>query len=354
MPEVQTLFQMVIKTASPDRGFVDRQHRRQKRRARNRKIGTIGLVAVVVAALITITLASAPGHRQRPAGSPTRSSIVPPVNAMTGPSFFVDLATEEASPLPGSIEDAGYQYPVSPDGSMFAFDPCCAGVRREAYVANIDGTGVRPISPDDMFAIAPRWAPVGTTVVYQGTNQQVGTGSVGNLFVTDVRTGIAVQVTRLDQSHTWSWWFLSPGFTADGKAIVFHLPRLSDHGEAWDLWTVPVTGGTKTLLRRNAAYGAYAPDGSLAYLAPFHGGSAGGNLWIVDGPTGTPRELVHGPRIEWPRWSPDGTRIVYVKSDHVYVVDVATGDSRRVAEGGVAEWFDDQTLVVGEGGCPGC
>jgi hypothetical protein len=73
---------------------------------------------------------------------------------------------------------------------------------------------------------------------------------------------------------------------------------------------------------------------------------AGGGLWLADPDAENPRRLVEGEGIWWPRWSPDGTRIAYSELGKIHVVDVATGATIEVAMGGVAEWFDDRTLVV--------
>jgi len=46
-------------------------------------------------------------------------------------------------------------------------------------------------------------------------------------------------------------------------------------------------------------------------------------------------------------WSPDGSRIVETASGKgIFVVDTATGDVTRVAEGTEAIWLDDHTLLV--------
>ena len=48
-------------------------------------------------------------------------------------------------------------------------------------------------------------------------------------------------------------------------------------------------------------------------------------------------------------WSPDGTRIASSGGGEIHVVDVATGESSHVADGNMAEWLDDHTLVVSTG-----
>ena len=48
----------------------------------------------------------------------------------------------------------------------------------------------------------------------------------------------------------------------------------------------------------------------------------------------------------WLRWSPDATRISYTDNGSIYVLNVATGSATKVAVGGNAEWFDNNTLIV--------
>ena len=59
--------------------------------------------------------------------------------------------------------------------------------------------------------------------------------------------------------------------------------------------------------------------------------------------------LVQG-NLGWLRWSPDGTRISYREGRSIYVLNVDTGSATKVAEGGNAEWFDDNTLIVAHPG----
>jgi Tol biopolymer transport system component len=181
--------------------------------------------------------------------------------------------------------------------------------------------------------------------VYQG--RDAASIGVGDIFVLDLATGTSRQVTDLGQQQH-QWWFLSPSFAPNGRSIIFHRPR--EQGPlVWDLWSVPATGGEASLVRRNAGFGVYSPDGgSIAYLSPIESDFTGTELLVAGVGGGTPRALVRSDGITWPRWSPDGTRIAYGRLGHIFVVDVSTGRSERVANGDVPEWFDDQTLIVGQ------
>jgi Tol biopolymer transport system component len=342
MPEVQEVFRMATQKIRPEPGFVDRQLAQQRRRARNRRNGAFALVVVlgVAAAVFMIRLAGGE-DRSQPA---VRPSPPPPEVVPDGP-YTIDLDTGEATPL--DLPDA-YGYAVSPDGAKLAYnsggDP---GTRGRVYVADADGTNVREITtPGVGDALGPAWSPDGSLLVFQG--HDFGR-QIGNLFVVEVATGQVRQVTDLGEG-TAEWWFLSPVFSPDGETILFQMARGSDLDTRWDLWSVPVAGGEPTIVRHDASFGVYSPNGqTIAYLdAPRDGRTSGwtSSLWIADADGGNPRLLVDG-EFDFVRWSPDGTRIAYSGDGQVHVVDVATGAVTTVADGGTGNWVDDDTLLIG-------
>jgi len=90
--------------------------------------------------------------------------------------------------------------------------------------------------------------------------------------------------------------------------VLFHLPRGKPGNEEWDLWTAPLTGGKPTLLRKDAGFAAYAPDGSIVLLDhPVE--FASDQIWVMDGDGCNARSLVNGETLalSWPSVSPDGT-----------------------------------------------
>ena len=353
MPELKEVFEMITKQTEPDLDSWKEQERRQRRTARNRRVGAFALVAAIgiVAGVIAINAIDTE-NRERTGGLPTR---VPEAST----HVFFDLSTGETRPLPSSLEGGG-TFAVSPDGDQMAFapwpDPIGDDRNLSVYIAGVDGSAARRVRPDPfgIDEINPRWSPDGT-IVFQGRNAR--TEELGNLYLLDPVSGTTTKLTDLPfgVSHHW---FMSPSFHHDGRVILFNLPRggndeASMDEQTWDLWTVPATGGEPTLVRRNAAHGSYSPtDGTIAYLRGprIKGGSFGAeSIWLADADGSDPRLLVHGTDLVWPRWSPDGTRIAYSDAGGVTVIDVATGDTSRVIDGGSPEWVDDHTLIVERG-----
>ena len=143
-----------------------------------------------------------------------------------------------------------------------------------------------------------------------------------------------------------------PRWTADGSAVVYSTNRTGN----WQLWTIPADGGEPSPVRANRHTEWQAdesPDGrTLAFLSNQDGSEA---LWLLEQSTGALRALVRHERrtiMGNPDWSGDGKRIVFSsnwRSGHqIYVVDVAGGEARRISPVGGCEprFSPDGTKVV--------
>jgi hypothetical protein len=285
-------------------------------------------------------------------GSPAMSSA--PGATATTPAFTsswskVNLETGAVTRVTASKATSGPFYVVSPDHKKVAYNPCCDW-KTPAFLANVDGTDVQELTAGGLDGVGEAWSPDGSQVVYQ---QRDGSGdALGGLFLQNVATGQRTRVTNLGPKQ-WGWWFTFPSFSSDGKSVLYQLPKgplPNGDNRNWNLWSVPVTGGKPTLVQRNAGWGGYSPNGRwLAYLSPVRHDFSGGGLWIARLHGGTPRALVRGGSLLWPRWSPNGAQIAYVDGSYVYVADVATGSTRKVARGAQPEWLNSHTLIVSGG-----
>jgi len=340
MPELKEVFEMTTKQVEPDVDAWREQEKHQRRSSRNKRIGAFAVAAAIgLVAVVFVLVNRTEPSTNTPAANPSPR----PLPEFSVPSL-VDLQTGGATPLPQSLH-GGSLYFTSPDRTMLVINSCCSPPN-PVSIANVDGTGVRQVTPDGIDGFGARWSPDGSLLVYQGRN--ASSSEIGNLFVVDVATEEVTQITDLDPAFYGSWALL-PSFSADGQTIIFHMPRgpNDDVSTRWDLWSVPVAGGEPTLVVRKASMGVYAPDGgTLAYLDSPRGDWTSSRLVVAGVDGSDPRLLVQADRIAFPRWSPDGTRIAYTDADGIHVVDVSTGEASLVAEGGTSDWFGDDTLVV--------
>ncbi len=339
MTEIKELFDMVTNKTEPDLDSWKDQETRQRRTVRNRKLGAFAVAAAIVAiAVVAVaTLRDGGGDAQTPAGSPTE---VP-----TGVGFatsLVDIDTGERTAGPAISGEPAELDRVSPDGTMIAYTT--EDTIHHVWVANIDGTEKREITPSNLSGYAPSWSPDGSTLVFQGrtsdTNQQVG-----QLYLADVVTGELTTLTDLEPMNS-GWWIIFAEISPDGRTVLFHLPRNGSHPE-WDLWTIPITGGTPTLLREDAGFGSYGPDGTIVFL-DHPEDLAAQSIWLMDADGSNARVLVEGGTYWWPEISPDGTRVAYEEDQTVFVAEVATGRTTEVTTGQHSGWFDDDTLILSD------
>jgi Tol biopolymer transport system component len=354
MPDLREVFEMTTKQmGEPDVDSWREQEKRQRNANRNKKVGAIALAAAIVLVAVVWIVGIREGEDTiTPADESGR------VASISGP-FSLDLRTGEKTPLPEAIVPEGVDYGVSvfytasPDGTRIAYNTCHPGgcsTADEMAVADIDGSDVRNVRlPEGLNGYAPHWSPDGTKIVYQ---LRRGSASdhpdLGNLFVQDLSSGQTTQLTDLERS-TAGWWFMSPSFSPDGRSVIFHLARDSSATTKFDIWSVPVTGGEPTLMLRNALFPMVLPDGEgIAFVKPSGFDLSGDRISIEDA-EGSRRTLVEANvAIAFPTISPDGSGIAYQDGGSIYVVDVSTGESSKVADGNYdnAAWLDNDTLIV--------
>jgi len=278
------------------------------------------------------------------------------------------------------------QVRLSPDGRLAVYALQEAAAHRDSYVHSIwavlaDGSGVpRRLTRGAWHDTSPRISPDGRQMA----------------FLSDRRTHVEPD-PELDR----------PGAAPNGRAAetpgaapkgedavqVYFLP-LDGPGEAWRVTDLP----------RGVTSFEWSPDGRrLAVLSPSAGATrdedrrrrgletppAGGlptsdyryidrlshvfngrgfvydsrpQLWVVDLGSGDARRLTN---VDWavdmPAWSPDGTRIAYCTNErpdadfdprsHIFVVDVDSGRRTRVTDNGRADfsapvWLPDGLTIA--------
>ncbi len=212
------------------------------------------------------------------------------------------------------------------------------------FVMDVDGSnprqlthGSRGVTPMES---PPQWSPDGSTIAYWATVPESGV----ELFAVSVSNGVSTRITHEPEDVVEGDWASDRSFVFSTSNPTSSYPLLA---RSIDLGT-----GTTTTIARDVSTPDVSPDGTLiAFDAYFHpSGEAWLSLMNVDG---TDRRKILHARYSGshPRWSPDSTRIAFQWSTDedgsgMYVVDVATGETRFVTEGTVESWVDDSHILV--------
>jgi hypothetical protein len=335
MAELKEIFEMVTQKTEPKEDAWREQEKRQRRQARSRRMGAFAAVAaIVVVALAAAMFFGGDGGSRVPAATPTDTPV-----AITT-HFLVDVTTGDKTAAAPVIPGARL-LAVSPDGGTIAYNTCCTNGDAMSLV-QMDGSDDRTIADRPLSGYAATWSSDGSTIVFQGRDP--ATNGLGGLYAYDVERGTRSRVVDFGGMRS-GWWIVPSDISPDGRTVLYHLPR--GRPATWDLWTAPIAGGTPTLVRRNAGWGSYAPDGSIVYLDHPQSFTAS-SIWIMNGDGTGARPLVEGgSSLEWPTVSPDGTKVAYDDGGRTYVVDVSNLRVTDLGLGSEPAWVDDDTLIVG-------
>ena len=174
----------------------------------------------------------------------------------------------------------------------------------------------------------PAWSADGKQLAYSAE-----VTGIRKIFRKNLETGEETQLTKGSNDD------IQPVWSPDGETILFvraiqpnqKLEPADVFGtfEGGDIWSVNVRNGAEARLIDKAVNPAFSPDGkSIAFDAAWVGTH---RIWIADQLGQNAQQLTSDTSEELrhvrPRWSPDGTRIVFQNVEgtkfNVRVVDVA-------------------------------
>ncbi|MHB1297120.1 MAG: Ig-like domain-containing protein [Gemmatimonadaceae bacterium] len=208
---------------------------------------------------------------------------------------------------------------ASPDGSRLAF-ACQEVFGPSICTANRDGTNLKVLTGDANFEDQPSWSPDGARIAFRrwAPGGSPGQFNQTDIWVMDADGANPVNLTAdAAVQHGPAW---SP-VQANGRyRVVFSEESIVDGYLLSRLWSVYEDGTSRTGMTTGGAYleeqASWSPDG-LQLVHVRTGGSAGGDLWIVDLLTGAERQLMPddpaGAQAS-PSWSPDGRHILFIST----------------------------------------
>jgi len=248
-----------------------------------------------------------------------------------------------------SANSAGPQW--SPDGTKVVFH---SGRKLDGtdalngafniWQTNADGTGPRIITnaatPGADSAL-PQWSPDGTKIVFSSSRKLDGSDAPNlnrtyNIWRVNADGTGLMPLTNATASGADS---LAPHWSPDGSKIVFYSTRKIDGTDAanlnrtYNIWRVNADGTGLRIITNATAPGAnsfdpqWSPDGSKIIfhssrkLDGTDAANANGtsNIWQANadgtGPTPLTMATAAGAGNVTPRWSPDGTKIVFYSSN---------------------------------------
>ena len=220
---------------------------------------------------------------------------------------------------------AGHHPAYSPDGTRIAFVRYPGRRRAHIWTMAADGTDRTAVTAGQHWDSAPSWSPDGSRIVFS----RGGGGRPADVYTVDVTSSfnepVAVTSTFGNEFDT-EW---SP----DGTRIAFGV-SICDEGCDLHIGVVDVDGRNYTLLTPKGAVDVdpnWSPDSStLLFASDRQGGGSGDyDIFTIPAAGGAPTRITAAPGAaahREPIWSPDGTRISYVRQSAGGAVTIRTAN----------------------------
>jgi Tol biopolymer transport system component len=248
----------------------------------------------------------------------------------------LDALREAASGLPVPVTQGIKEtlYPsVSHDGAWIAYT--LQGLNEDLVIAKSDGSQMRRITDDPARDRVPRWSPDGSQIAFMSTRG-------GRFEIWAIRPdGSGLRQVTQDSPHGG---VIYPAWSPDGRQLSYNLP--DQMGYIIDLYK-PWQEQQPRLARAELPAGSWfwvndwSHDGTrlAGTIQKLDGGTLGIGVYSLE--TGKLEAVTNFG--QFPRWLPDGRRLLFQASGRIYLADLAgkrTKEILAVSEGAIAPYFD--------------
>lgn len=219
----------------------------------------------------------------------------------------------------------------SPDGTQIAY--VFSG---DIYLANADGSGVRPFAAGRHAENYPAWSPDGRSIAYTIGNSLYVRSLAGDATRRIARDGVEI---------------FRPSWSPDGKRIAYSVDRSVQTAH---IWAVPASGGRPQALTSGDVrdlHPAWSPGGRfIAFVRYENTVSPISHLWLMEADGTEPHPvLADAEHHASPAWSPSGGRIAFSRgleaAAEIYTVGLDGSRLRRLTENQVADDEPDWSVV---------
>jgi WD40-like Beta Propeller Repeat len=253
----------------------------------------------------------------------------------------------------------------SPSGDALAFSRAPSDERATVWAAAPDGTQARELvgsTGNGDYASSPAWSPDGTRIAF--THTAITETSIVTSIELVGRDGSGRRtVVRLPARRGLET-VSSPVWTPDGR-LLYTRTRWTRDAYRFDIRSVAADGSGDGLFLRDAAGGAFSPDGTrLAYedSARSRGDTCGsdecyrnGDLAVAAADGSGRRVLFRSESAEGGEaWSPDGMRIAFESGRNVPGQDYGASEIYTIApDGSCLTWLTNGTASASPAWMPG-
>jgi Tol biopolymer transport system component len=203
----------------------------------------------------------------------------------------------------------------------------------DVWVANADGSNAHRLTSTKAWEFDPTWSPDGARIAFR---YQPGDDDTTEIYAID---SDGTDVVRLTRNDVPDW---GPDWSPDGRRIVWNSAVRTGGFGFFGTTMRPDGSGVRLVSRHYVEYPTWSPDGTkIAFMAQLAGASGNDpdyEIFVMDADGSHVRRLTRNPGSDgWPAWSPDGTQIVYAST----VDDCSNSDAPDCrTTGDIGPWHD--------------